>query len=350
MRLGWRGTLGIALSVALLWWVLRDIRWIEVRDQLARTNVALLVAAALVQTLVFPLRAIRWRVILDPVEHAVPFGMLWRSTAIGMMGNNVLPARAGEIARAYALWRESRRVPFSAGFASLAVDRVFDAFVIIVLMLAAMLDPAFPRDSEFSARAANWAGSGVIAMIVFLALLYAIVFFPQRLIALYEGFSRRVAPRFEQRGRDALAAFAAGLGALRHPGRFALILWWTLVHWLVNALSFWMAFRAVGIEAPVSAALFVQGIIAIGVALPSSPGFFGVWEYFATQSLALYGVPPAQAVTWAVGFHLLAFVPITVIGAYYFVRLGLHFRDIDRASTTEVEPGVDAVPDTPPDR
>lgn len=336
MRIGWRGALGIALSAVLLAWALRDVHWVDVQQHLRTTNVPLLALSAIVATLCFPLRAIRWRVILEPVVAGLPYGTLWRSTAIGMMVNNVVPARAGELARAYALARDSRRVSFSAAFASLAVDRVFDAFVIILLMLVAMADPAFPRDSGLSRSAANWAGSGVIAMLAFLGALYLVVFFPDRIIAMYEGFSRRVAPRFEQRGRDALLAFAAGLGVLRSPGRFATILWWTLLHWLVNALAFWIGFKAVGIDVPLSAALFVQGLIAIGVALPSSPGFFGIWEAVATQALALYGVANAQAITWAIGFHLLGFIPITVIGGWYFVRLGMHFRDLGKAETGAV--------------
>ena len=73
--------------------------------------------------------------------------------------------------------------------------------------------------------------------------------------------------------------------------------------------------------------LHLQGIIAIGVALPSSPGFFGVFEAAAKVGLAVYSVPGGQAVTWAIGFHILSFIPITLFGLYYFARLGLHFSD-----------------------
>jgi len=102
---------------------------------------------------------------------------------------------------------------------------------------------------------------------------------------------------------------------------------WAIVHWLVNALAFWLGFKAVGIDVPFSAANFLQGIIAIGVALPSSPGFFGVFEAASRVGLEVYSVPGRQAVSWAIGFHVLSFIPITVMGLYYFARLGLHFSD-----------------------
>src|SRR5262249_31866129 len=117
MRFGWRGALGIVLSLALLWWAFHDVEWSHVALALRQANVGLLVLSAVAATGIFPLRARRWRTILDPVEPGIPFSKLWRATAIGMMANNVLPARAGELARAYALSRETPRVPFSAAFA-----------------------------------------------------------------------------------------------------------------------------------------------------------------------------------------------------------------------------------------
>ena len=84
-------------------------------------------------------------------------------------------------------------------------------------------------------------------------------------------------------------------------------------------------------EGPFSAALFVQGVVGIGVSVPSSPGFFGVFELAATIGLAVYGVPRELAVSWALGYHILSFIPITVFGAVYFTRLGLNLTAVTRA-------------------
>lgn len=331
MRLDWRGALGILLSVGLLYWTLRDIDMAVVWRELRHSNLLLFLLSTVAATLTFPLRARRWQTILSPVAGRLPMGMLWRAVAIGTMVNNVVPARAGELARAYALTRETPRVGFSASFASLAVDRLFDALVLILLMLLAMVDSAFPVDSRVGGRtitslAAAAAGGVVVVMVV----LYLIVLRPRALVGLYEVFARRVAPRYEERGRQILRAFSDGLSVLRSPLRFAAVLLWTAAHWLVNAFAFWLGFKAVGLAVPLTSALFLQGLIAIGVALPSSPGFFGVFEALARTGLGVYGVPAADAVSWAIGFHLLSFVPITAIGAFYFVRLGLHFRELRR--------------------
>lgn len=336
MKVGVRGALGILLSVALLAWTMRDVAFGEVWEILRRSDLMLFLTAATAATLTVPLRARRWRTILDPVEPNLPLGQLWRATAIGVALNNVLPARAGEPARAYALSRENPRVPFPAAFASLAVDRVFDALVLLLLMFGAMFAPDFPRGTQIAGQSvASWAATGVIGMAGLIIVLYLIVLFPERLLLLFQAFSRRVAPKIEARGKQALLAFASGLGVLRNPARFASVLWWTLLHWLLQAFAFWLGFRAVGIEASMAAALFLQGIMAIAVAIPSSPGFFGVFEFVAKSVLAVYHVDPARAVSWAIGYHLLSFVPITVIGGYYFVSLGLRLKELTRSDTPE---------------
>jgi uncharacterized protein (TIRG00374 family) len=349
MKFGWRGALGILLSAGFLYLAFRGIALAEVLAHIRRANLGLLLLSAVVATCIFPLRALRWRPILDPIAPGLPYASLWSATAIGMMINNVVPARAGELARAYALSRSAPAVPFPAAFASLAVDRLFDAVVVLLLMFVAMLDPAFPSGATLMGRpVANYAGGGVLFTVAVLAVMYAVVLFPARVLVAYELIARRVAPRFEARGRQALVSLSNGLSVLKTPRRFAVVFAWTLAHWLVNALAFWIAFQAVGVQAPFSAALFLQGVIAIGVAIPQAPGFFGVFETFGKYGLGIFGVPPDAAVTWAIGFHFLSYVPITVIGAWYFLRAGLSMTDLggaERAATEEHD--VPARPGSP---
>jgi glycosyltransferase 2 family protein len=331
MKFGWRGVLGIAVSVLLLAWTLRGVELAQVASVLGASNLALFVLSAVVATCIFPLRAIRWRYILWPVKERLAFGPLWRATTIGMMVNNVIPARAGEIARAYAVSREERDVRFPAAIASLAIDRVLDAILIIILLIVAMLDPDFPHDTLIAGQPVRtYAYIATAVAVVALVMLFMLALFPQQFVGAFERIVSKVAPHFVERISRLLHSFADGLAVLRRPQLLLHVLFWTTVHWLLSALAFWMGMKAVGINAPYTAALFVQSLIAIGVAAPAAPGFFGIFEFFGTEGLAIYGIPRDLAVSWAIGFHLLSFIPITVIGAYYFARLGLHFREVGR--------------------
>lgn len=339
MRPGWRGALGVIISAGALYWALRGVHLTEVAAHLRRADVPLLLLATITATTIFPLRARRWRPILESVAPGLRFGQLWRPTAIGMMVSNLFPARAGEPARAYALTRETDEVPFSTAFASVAVDRLFDASIVLIMMALATLDPRFaPGATVFGQPVSSILISGVVFAVAVMTTLYALVFMPHVIMAAWSWLARRTIARWDDPGQAIISAFARGLDVLRSPGRFAAVFGWAVAHWLVNALAFWIAFRAVGIEAPFSAALFLQGLIAIGVALPAAPGFFGLFELFGTAGLALYGVPQDLAVTWAITFHIMSFIPITAMGGYYFVRLGMRLADVRAAKARTEQP------------
>lgn len=331
MKIGWRGIIGVAISVALLWWTLRGESLSDIWSVLRQSNLALFLLAAAVATTAFPLRAWRWRYILEPTAGALPFGPLWRATAIGMMVNNVSPARAGELARAWVLARETGRVRFTASLASLVVDRVFDSLVVLLLLLIVVSLPQFPS----GAVVAGWPVSrlllaGALVAIVALMGLVLAALFPDRLAHLWERALGGRAPRLMARGRDILLTFGSGLGVLRDLRRSAIVFAWALAQWLVNGASFWIAFKAVGIAAPFSAALFLQSLLAAAVAAPSAPGFFGVFEASTKIALSVYGIDDTLAVSYALGYHALSWIPITVIGFWYLGKMGLHLKDFGK--------------------
>jgi uncharacterized protein (TIRG00374 family) len=161
--------------------------------------------------------------------------------------------------------------------------------------------------------------------------MYVLASYPRATISLYEGFARRVAPAIEARGSAILHSFAGGLSVLRSPARFLMVLFWAVVMWLLNALAFWIAFRALHIDAPFSAALFAQGVIVALVSVPSTPGFAGVFEFGGRVGLAAYAIPATAAAAWAITFHVVSYIPITLIGLWYLSRAGISYTDIRKA-------------------
>lgn len=336
MKFGWKGLIGAVISVGFLYFAFHNIEWPRVLETARNANYGLLALSAATATLMFPLRARRWRTILDPVAPSLPFGVLWRPTAIGVMVTNVIPLRAGELARAYALTRETSEVSFATSLASIVVDRVFDAIVVLLLLAVAMLAPEFPAGATVMGHpVSQLAVAFAAAPVVMLIALYALVFFPHTLIRLFEFVARKVSPALEARGSEVLHRFAGGLSVLRNPGHFFAVFGWTLLHWLVQPLAFWLGMKALGIDVPWSATLFVQGLIVVGVAVPSVPGFFGPFEFMSITALGLYGVSKSDAAAWALIFHVVSFIPITLIGAYYFARMGLKMSDIGSAATAQ---------------
>jgi hypothetical protein len=293
-----------------------------------------MLATITLATLTFPLRAIRWRLILrDPEGGAFALGSLWHAVAIGFMANNLLPVRAGEFARAYVA-QQQLPVRFTTALASVGVERVCDGLMLVALLAVALVAPSFPHDTTLGGRSIAGLAQGFAALFgVVLVLALLVVHRPAPWLALLQRVAHAVLPaRFAERLVQAAEGLVAGLAVLKSPGRLLRVVGWSLVLWLVNAASFAVCFRAFGIPVPPEGALLLQGVIGFGVALPSSPGFVGVFEVATKATLAIYGIDATRALSYAVGYHLSTFVPITLLGLYSLSRMRLHLAEL-RART-----------------
>lgn len=338
--LDWKAVLGILISVGLLWFAFRGVHLGEVWEHVRRADLVLLALAGGLATVPFPLRAMRWRLLLRPVHPGSRFRPRFAATCIGFMANNLLPARVGEFARAFALSRlEPIRV--SASFGSLVVERMFDGILVVLLLLTSLAWPTFPEVSgrNFSTAALSM---GVVFVLVF-AVLLAMVARPEQSVRWFETTVARLLPPSVRRPVvDVLEAFLEGVAVVRDWRLVALTFAWSVGLWLVGGSAFWVGFRAFGMELPFIAALFLQSVVALAVSLPSAPGFFGVFEAAARIGLVeVWGIATGPAVAFAVGFHLAGFIPITAIGLYYVWRLGLSWQDVER-SEDAVETAVEA--------
>ena len=304
--------------------------------EIAHAHVGWFVVSVVLATLTFPVRAVRWRIMLSATAPDARLGAVWKATAIGFMANNVLPARGGELARAYAASRLAP-VRFTTALGSIAIERVFDGLVLILLMAVAIAAPGFPAAATIGGRSlstiAAWTGGAFVALLAFL---FAVVHAPAGALSLAGRALRRSLPQRAAGFLVGLArSFIEGLSILREPRNFAWVVAWSFVLWLVNGMAFYTGFLAFHLDSlPFGSALLLQGIVAIGVAIPSSPGFFGLFEYASRAGLGLYGVAAAGAVSFAVGIHLGWFLPITVIGLWTLARANLSLGDLrGRAET-----------------
>ncbi len=328
MKDKWRVVIGVLLSAAVIAYILRTVDTRNVWIAITHANIPLLILAAIVATCCFPLRAIRWRVILLAVDPGLGFGPAWRATAVGFALNNALPLRLGEVARAYSLSRESAKISFPASIASLAIDRVFDAVTLIVFLVIGAF--GLPSVNDAATMAKVYAAVTVTAMVAgaLILVLVALAFYPARIIGLFEAVTSKLSPSMATRLSALLGSFAAGLSVLRNPGRFLSVLAWTIVHWLVNALAFWIAFKALGVHASFLAAMFTQTVIGFAIAAPQASGGIGAFQLAGAVALGLFGILYDDAIAWGFGYWAFSFVPITVIGMIYFTRMKLSLKEL----------------------
>ena len=325
--------LGIAITVALLAWVLRDVSAQEVWHELRQSSPLWLLLAVVLATLSFALRAVRWKILLEPVISETSFDSRFGAVCIGFAVNNILPARLGEFTRAFALTR-MEPLPLSASIASLVVERILDGVVLAIFLFVTISLPGFPlgdgTTAELIRRTAN---IGAVVFGVGLGLLWLAARRPEATSRLFDRTVVRWLPdRFAEKASRAAASFVNGLGALASARVFVRALFWSFVVWIDLSLSVWAGLEAFDITGPgIAGSHFLQAVIAFAVAAPSSPGFFGVFEAAARVGLGPWNVSAARVVSFATSYHILTFIPVTLIGLWYLQRLGLSWSDVGRA-------------------
>jgi glycosyltransferase 2 family protein len=324
------------VSLLLLRWALRGTDATTLLEEVRGAHGAPLLLAVLVATLTFWIRLFRWRLLLRAdTGEALPAGPLWHAVAIGFMANNLLPFRAGEFVRCYTAARLTR-TRLTAAISSVAVERVFDGLTVVALLALALFVARLPSTvtvggiSVSVARAATIAGGLSVAalaaaLVVVLRPLWAELMI-RRLVP-WPGVAAALVRMIE--------GFRHGLDALRSPRRLAAVVAWSLLLWLVNAASFWIAFSAFDLPVGFAGALLLQGLLVFGIAVPSTPGYVGVFEAVISAVLLLYGVSPALGAAYALVYHATTFVPITLLGAWSLLRTGLTLGEIRQTATLD---------------
>ncbi len=328
--LDWKAGLGIAVSVVLLYYALRDVDRHKVLHEMAQANIWLYLASIFVATFGFVFRAWRWKPLLEPTRKGIPFRPRYAAICIGFMANNLLPARVGEFLRAYALAR-LQPITTAGAIASLVLERLFDGATIVGFVFLALRFPGFPDTGTVGVRLHQIASTLSIVFAIVGVLLLAMVLWPNAVVRFAEDTAVKILPERWRAGViKGLESVLAGLSAIRNPLLLIQIIILSIALWTSGALSYWLALKAFGINIPFLGAVFLQSIISLAVALPSSPGFFGPFEAGVKVGLVqIWGIEVNKAIGFAIGFHLGGFIPVTVIGLYYVWRFGMSITRTD---------------------
>lgn len=330
-RNSWRWGLGLAFSLAFIFLALRDVDLTQVGASLLQADMRLLAMAAASFVATVLAKAARWR-LLFALRREPPLGRCFSVLAIGMMVNAFVPARLGELVRAYLIGEaEGESKVYALG--TIAVEKVSDLGLLVaasVLLLAQMSLP-------------QWlvGPSQATAVMVAVAVLLCWLAVRQNDRVL-QGLGRVV--RFLPGDWGARLVEQAGLGlaslkVVQHPRLLAGLLLWTLLVWLLGMATNYVVFLAMGLSLSLWAALFLLVVLQAGVAVPSSPGKVGVFHYLTMLALAVFGVEKEVALGYAVILHLVVYVPMALLGIYGLWREKVAWEKVSALATRLGRPG-----------
>lgn len=317
--------IGVLISAVFVWLALRGLHLPDVWVSLRTADYVWLIPSIAVYFLAVWARTWRWDYLLRPIKQ-IPVRRLFPVVVIGYMGNNVYPFRAGELLRAFVL-RQQEDVSMSSSLATIVVERVFDGLVMLLFVFVALPFAPLPSDTI---RFVVIIGSAVFlgALLVF----FAVAAVPERFMRLVEWFVVRFLPEhFREPVLGFARRFVIGLAALRSGRGVVMIFFTSVLIWLLETVKYWFVMHAFNFTVSFFALMLMNGVVNLATTLPSAPGYIGTFDGPGIAVLSLYGVEPAVATAYTLTLHAALWLPITLLGIYYMVRIQLRWADIGRA-------------------
>jgi uncharacterized protein (TIRG00374 family) len=303
--------IALVLAAVLLYYSLRGIDWRQVWTTLASTQLGYIGLSVLISPASLTLRAVRWRVLLcaaGPVRVATAF---W-ATCAGYFGNNFLPARAGELVRTMMIDSETGLGRTYVLTTALS-ERIVDA-VALVLISSLVLLTLPERPGWYAAAARPFAIIGICG-VACIAILPKLEHFWQRLL------DRAPVPdRFRGRLKHVLEQVLYGLRAFHDTRRLLTFLGMTAVIWFLDAVTVIIGAHALDLHLNLAMAYLLLTGLGLGSALPSTPGYVGVYQFVAVTVLTPFGFSRAAVIAYTLILQAMQYVTTAIWGMFALLR------------------------------
>jgi uncharacterized protein (TIRG00374 family) len=311
----WYLPLAIGLSIIFLYLTIRGVRWDEFINALFNCQIQYLVPAIAIALISFTVRSQRWGILLREKQNVNPRTLFW-ATGTGYLGNNFLPFRAGELIRSVVLGQKTG-ISKVYIFATALTERVIDALFLILLGL--LLIPTIGEVPGWLPPAMRVLGIlGLLALFVLLlaprlekVIKSIIVHIP-----LPNNWRPSLTKMLEQ--------FLQGAASFQKPKRSALFLLLTCLIWLLDGTSTLITAKAFSIELTLSQSVLLLVGLGLSSALPSAPGYIGIYQFTAVTILAIYGYPKSQALAFILVAQAISMLLTLIWGLVGLWRLEIH--------------------------
>jgi glycosyltransferase 2 family protein len=323
-----RVILGLLISALFLYWALRGLKLNEFQEQLQQANYWWLLPGIIVYFIGVWARTWRWHYMLRPLK-VIPLRRLFPVVCIGYAGNNIYPARAGEVLRAYVLRRQDG-ISVSANLATVVVERIFDGLVMLAFVVFAL---------PFTAIGSTYRDLVLAFSLLFLGALLLFLVMAAR-PASVQAFSaplvRILVPsRFHDTVMMWLSTFLEGLISLRSGSSVLMIFGTSILVWLLETLKYWFVMHAFPFDVSFVVLMLMNGIVNLATTLPAAPGHIGTFDTPGILVLQAFNVPQAVATGYTLILHAALWLPITALGLFYLARSQVNVQRVQREMALE---------------
>ncbi|MGE0821248.1 MAG: lysylphosphatidylglycerol synthase transmembrane domain-containing protein [Candidatus Binatia bacterium] len=296
--------IGIAISLICGYFAVHGVEWGAVWAAFARMNMWSLIPALGFLTAMLALRAYRWQRFVAPVQQ-VPVRPFWSATLIGFMANDILPLRAGEVVRAYAL-AHLAPMRMSTALGTMVLERVWDAVAVAILLAVTLAGFPLPQ----------WLKR---ANVVLLGLCAVVLIGGWVITRRDDAWLSWLPPRLA----TLVKHFVSGFAALRSVSLVFGAIFLSLLIWLMLVGYYWVLLHGCGFTLPLQAAFVVTILTVFASAIPAAPGYLGTFQVAMVLALQFFAIPKEEALSFSLIAHLAQLLPIVSAGLIALTRARL---------------------------
>jgi glycosyltransferase 2 family protein len=309
---------GFLISLLFLYLSLRGIEFHQLFITLKNADMRFVFLPLLCILLSLVLCSYRWSKV---VGNGVRFRDAFISVMIGLFINNVLPARIGEIARGYALARR-RGISFTYSVTTVFVDRFFDLVGLLIITFIFLPEDNLPKS---------------IAQAIYMLLGLFIVCATLLIILSRKGIADNIADKLARFRKPFITRFSKrileiqqNLSRISSPLNLVYFVAIAVITWLSMSTGLYFAMQALGVKIAFVKVPFICALLNMGLVIPSSPGYIGVYQFLLVYLLSIFNIPKYEAFAVSLLFHASWYIPYNVLGATFLMKEHLKIQDIQK--------------------
>jgi len=325
---------GLVIALIALYYTLRNVSFSEVISSFKEMNYIYILPAIVIILLGYVFRAYRWQALLED-SLKVNVGGLYAPMMVGFMGN-FLPARAAEILRPYLL-SQKYDITFTAAFASIVVERLFDMIILLLIFIWVFWfeADAFSSNIEFSGfsiqeMAIKFGQICVLAVIALMVFIYLLLNHKKKVMKIVGWFLGFTNEKWAEKIKHLLDEFSMGCQVVKNFGTLAKISFYSVLVWIANIFSIYPLYFAFDLQHKTISSLLILGVmVAILISIFPTPGFLG--SYNAGFVIALHeiiGESEIKSVSLGMVGWILFSGAILAGGLYFIFHEHISLKDL----------------------
>ena len=303
---------GILISAIALFAVFKLATWEDIGLAFRSVEPYNISIVVLLTVIALGTRAMAWKSLLN---NKTTFANSFFVINEGYLLNNLFPFRAGEFGRAIVMGQQTKLGPFHV-LSTIVMERAIDLAVAAGLLLSTV-----PL-----AMGMEWAKSLAVITLILVFVGLVLLYYLSRYSDNVKDWAKArfgnkkfinniILPKFE--------SLLDGFSALNNPSMFVRSIFWLVLSWCLWVLVYYVGLLSISPGAPLWWAAFVDGVLAMGVAIPSAPAALGVFEAALVGAIAILDAADhTSALAFAILMHFLQFAITGIFGGIGLIKEG----------------------------